>query len=398
MNTGLQAQTKVALKSSFAPVRTGLLQRKCACSGTPGPSGECAECREKRLLRRSTGQAEPSTAPAIVHDVLRSPGEPLDSATRAFMEPRFGHDFSRVRVHTDAKAAESARAVNALAYTVDQTIVFAAQQYRSGTTPVGDVLLAHELAHVVQGQRDSTGTTLAIASPDHPAERAADDTARAVTRGQPVTAASEATEAMLFRVPPDWEDPGTRRMLREIEKQERAKAREDALALAEGLETTYPGWRDVLPNCPCTVGTARGSTRWEEDNYLKRLLILPFFHPGSATAFRSAQGFASKPGTSHGQQCTFDELGNLITEGPAAGTPDVWSPVTHFSEHQDIDVKPFNVLGWQTYNQYWIPNKGDSCSSNRGEKRKAECEPEYLGMGAYLGADCIIRQGPGPKI
>jgi len=48
----------------------------------------------------------------FVHEVLHSPGQPLDSATRAFMEPRLGHDFSRVQVHTGAKAAESARAVN----------------------------------------------------------------------------------------------------------------------------------------------------------------------------------------------------------------------------------------------------------------------------------------------
>ena len=68
-------------------------------------------------------------APSIIHDVLRAPGQPLDATTRAFMEPRFGHDFSRVRVHSDAKAAESARAVNALAYTVGQDVVFGVGQY-----------------------------------------------------------------------------------------------------------------------------------------------------------------------------------------------------------------------------------------------------------------------------
>jgi hypothetical protein len=73
-----------------------MLQRECACGGTPGPDGECAGCRKKRLQRRSTGQAEPSIVPPIVHDVLRSPVKPLDAATRTFMEPRFGHDFSAV--------------------------------------------------------------------------------------------------------------------------------------------------------------------------------------------------------------------------------------------------------------------------------------------------------------
>jgi hypothetical protein len=88
-------------------------------------------------------------APPIVNEVLASPGQPLDPATRAFMEPRFGHDFGRVRVHADAKAAESSRAVNALAYTVGEHVVFAAERYASGTTP-GRSLLAHELAHVLQ--------------------------------------------------------------------------------------------------------------------------------------------------------------------------------------------------------------------------------------------------------
>ena len=88
-------------------------------------------------------------APPIVHDVLRSPGRPLDTRTRAFMEPRFRHDFSHVRVHTDAKAAESAQAVNALAYTVGRDIVFGAGQYQP-TTIDGCNLVAHELTHTIQ--------------------------------------------------------------------------------------------------------------------------------------------------------------------------------------------------------------------------------------------------------
>lgn len=88
-------------------------------------------------------------APPIVHDALRSSGQPLDPATRAFMEPRFGHDFSQVRVHTDPKAAASSRSIEALAYTAGRDIVFAANQY-SPQTESGKRLLAHELAHVVQ--------------------------------------------------------------------------------------------------------------------------------------------------------------------------------------------------------------------------------------------------------
>jgi hypothetical protein len=89
--------------------------------------------------------------PPIVHEVLRSPGQPLDPATRAFFEPRFSHDFSQVRLHTDTKAAESARAVNALAYTVGQDVVFGTGQY-APQTGEGKKLLAHELTHVMQQQ------------------------------------------------------------------------------------------------------------------------------------------------------------------------------------------------------------------------------------------------------
>ncbi|HET8631526.1 MAG TPA: DUF4157 domain-containing protein [Thermomicrobiales bacterium] len=88
--------------------------------------------------------------------MLRAPGRPLDAATRSFMEPRFGHDFSGVRVHTDARAAESARAVGALAYTVGRDLVFGAGQYVPGSRS-GQRLLAHELTHVVQ-QRASGGS------------------------------------------------------------------------------------------------------------------------------------------------------------------------------------------------------------------------------------------------
>jgi Domain of unknown function (DUF4157) len=140
---------------SFAPVHAGLLQRKCACGGTPGPTGECEACRKKRLsLQRRTLNSEhetqsPAEVPAIVHDVLRSPGQPLNADTRAFMEPRFGHDFSQVRVHTSSQAAESSRALNALAYTVGQDVVFGAGYY-APTTGDGKRLLAHELTHTIQ--------------------------------------------------------------------------------------------------------------------------------------------------------------------------------------------------------------------------------------------------------
>lgn len=88
-------------------------------------------------------------APPIVHDVLRSPGQPLAASTRAFMEPRFGQDFRDVRVHTDATAAQSAAAIGAYAFTLGRHIAFAPGQYAPATES-GTRLLAHELTHVAQ--------------------------------------------------------------------------------------------------------------------------------------------------------------------------------------------------------------------------------------------------------
>lgn len=127
------------------------LQRKCACGGTPGPAGECDVCRKKRLSlqRRASNGHKPADVPPIVHEVLSSPGQPLDSVTRAFMEPRLGYDFSQVRVHADHEASDSADAVRARAYTVGRDIVFAPREYVPSTV-AGKQLLAHELAHVIQ--------------------------------------------------------------------------------------------------------------------------------------------------------------------------------------------------------------------------------------------------------
>jgi hypothetical protein len=156
MSTRTYAEPKPA-SENFAPAKSGLLQR-----GSAGLTGQCAGSDKSRLTlqRDSANQFETSAAlpiPPLVHDVLRSPGQSLDGDTRAFMEPRLGHDFSRVRVHTDARAAESARAMDARAYTVGQDIVFGAGRYAPGTSQ-GRRLMAHELTHVVQ-QRQSPGVS-----------------------------------------------------------------------------------------------------------------------------------------------------------------------------------------------------------------------------------------------
>ena len=88
-------------------------------------------------------------APQIVHKVLQSPGSPLPTSARRDAEQRLGHDFGHVRVHTDVQAAESARAVEAHAYTVGNHVVFGTGQFAPGTTS-GRHLLLHELVHTVQ--------------------------------------------------------------------------------------------------------------------------------------------------------------------------------------------------------------------------------------------------------
>jgi len=185
MSTQLEAQTKALAIStpSFTPTRTFLLQRKCACGGTPGVDGECAECRSKRLAleRRSPSQTGLSTVPPIVHNVLRSPGQPLESGTRAFMEPRLGRDFSQVRVHTDAQAAESAQAVNALAYTVGRDVVFGGGEYAPGTSE-GRKLLAHELMHVVQQEGNAYQRKSVVSQTTDASEQEADHVAQAVVQ------------------------------------------------------------------------------------------------------------------------------------------------------------------------------------------------------------------------
>ena len=177
---------------SFTPMRSGLLQRKCVCGNHTVAGGECAECAKKRsgLQRKLTigasndpleqeadriadqvmaaprhsavGGAPPHTqpfpgqstrhmapAPASVDQVLASPGRPLDTALRQDMEQHFGHDFSQVRVHSDAAAEQSARDVNAHAYTAGHNIVFGAGRF-APRTHEGRRLIAHELTHVVQ--------------------------------------------------------------------------------------------------------------------------------------------------------------------------------------------------------------------------------------------------------
>ena len=187
-----QANPGRAQAGSPALMATALLQRRCACgSPTSSLTGECPGCLSEKHLRRKlsvgasndpfeyetdrvadqvlakpphsavriaspriqrlSGQSNSkmAAAPASVERILASSGRPLDTGLRQDMEQRFGHDFSKVRIHADGAAQQSARAINAHAYTVGHTIVFGAGRFAPETND-GRRLIAHELAHVVQ--------------------------------------------------------------------------------------------------------------------------------------------------------------------------------------------------------------------------------------------------------
>lgn len=188
----LQTQTAKSQPLGSSPHAGLLLQRKCACgSPTSSLTGKCAECTSKKRLQtkltigasndpleqeadrvadqvmaapaqsplsaapprihRFTGQATEGagTAPASVDRVLLSPSRPLEPALRQDMEQRFGHDFSRVRVHSGDAAEQSARDVSADAYTVGHNVVFGTARFAPGTND-GRRLIAHELTHIIQ--------------------------------------------------------------------------------------------------------------------------------------------------------------------------------------------------------------------------------------------------------
>ena len=139
--------------------------------------------RSRSTVRRPSAFAA-QAVPGVVHDVLRSAGEPLSASVRAHMESRFGRDFSQVRVHADERAAEASEAVNASAFTAGRSIVFGDGEYQPETGP-GRMLLAHELAHVVQQGARTEAPTRVGASSDQ-AEREARGVAQGVALGGPV--------------------------------------------------------------------------------------------------------------------------------------------------------------------------------------------------------------------
>jgi uncharacterized protein DUF4157 len=130
-------------------------RRAAESSSRRNALGQDARARLPHSTRHLSVQRDADWAPLrgdaamLVRSVLGSPGSPLDPGMRSLMEPRLGHDFSAVRLHTDDAAAQSAQAVAANAYTAGNHIVFGAGKF-APATPDGQRLVAHELAHVMQ--------------------------------------------------------------------------------------------------------------------------------------------------------------------------------------------------------------------------------------------------------
>src|SRR6266550_1741095 len=175
---------------------------------TPAKRKDAAETAGNASVSAALEEQEPS----LVKDVVGSGGgSPLDRDTRGFMESRLGADFSDVRVHTDGKATESARSVQAYAYTVGNDVVFQSDKY-SPDSDSGQRMLAHELTHVVQqrsGPVDGTPAAggIKISHPSDSFEQAAESTADRVMSSQAVPTPMTGATSSVQRVAPEEEEP-----------------------------------------------------------------------------------------------------------------------------------------------------------------------------------------------
>ena len=213
---------RVADQVMAAPAHSGV-------SGTPP--------RIQRFAAQSNGQMD--VAPASVDGVLASSGRPLDTTLRQDMESRFSYDFSRVRVHSEAAAEQSAHEVNAHAYTVGHNIVFGAGQYAPESTP-GRQLMAHELTHVIQQSGWNSGGQLqgqlTINQPGDAFEREADVVAGRVMAGMHARASFTRSFPALQR-----ETSGSETEKKPPEKKEAGEV------IAEGLKTVAEQAADNNP-------------------------------------------------------------------------------------------------------------------------------------------------------
>jgi hypothetical protein len=183
-----QANAQLAKAAAVSPpVENLCLQRRCECGNHTVGGSECEECAAQKSPFHSSNrnQWDSSTNPAW--PIPQSDGQPIEPPLRHFMEARFKHDFSGVRVHTDAQANASAKSMGALAYTYGEDIFFDNSSFRPNT-PQGLTLIAHELSHVVQQSRHPlpSNEELRVEPETSSAEVEADRMALAVVTPGPV--------------------------------------------------------------------------------------------------------------------------------------------------------------------------------------------------------------------
>jgi len=239
------------LQSSYGNNYVGqVIQRKCECGD------KCEKCEGKdhaaeveKKLQRKGEAASPVADEAPTAMGGSGEGAPLDAETRSFMESRFERDFSDVRVHTDARAAEAAKSIKAQAFTTGRDVYFGTGQYTPGTD-AGRRLLAHELTHVVQQSSGAVApgaAKLVIDTPGDPLEQEADRAVDAITNGRPPMILGQSSSALIHRKEGEAEPPAGATFEIPPEKGKDAEALYKSV-LAQKKVLTVRGDRDAEPD------------------------------------------------------------------------------------------------------------------------------------------------------
>ena len=230
---------QVMRMTDVSSIKDTRIQRKCPkCLKRPTRSMEKDKKEEKMQAKENIGQT-PEVTPQIENNInaLKGGGQPLPESTRALFEPRFGYDLSKVRVHEDSQAAESARTVNASAYTVGQDIMFGTGEFALGTRQ-GQKLMAHELTHVVQ----QSGANATRSDHDSKLWKSVGSTAG---HGEIVQRSIEPEDVAVEMVGREFELSGP--------------FTSGAIALANGTRVTVVTWANVDPTvvvqAPVTIGS-----------------------------------------------------------------------------------------------------------------------------------------------
>jgi hypothetical protein len=336
---GNQALLRRMLRSGAA-IPTGLTapagRRSCLPTANGYPlQRKCAACEEDEKLHRKEANSAPGFAPAAVHEVLNSPGQPLDPATRAFFERRFGADLNGVRIHDSAQAAASADAVGALGYTVGQHIAFARGQYQPGSDS-GRRLLAHELAHTFQ-QRGASSYSgpLAVSPAAGPDERAADRlAAEALAAPGHLRAPRPPAGAPRPSAAPSVAKSSDRAML---QREVKVTCSVDPIKIAKALGGDKSAALDILSCCESGLSPLPAGCSKDVIDAVRKLLgkkpaeknTCPIgFHPAHSATYQGQCCKDSASSESQNDCCPGDRINQLGTCCPVGQVPEGMKCVT----------------------------------------------------------------------